>query len=159
MIDFSTAQYRAILDYMLSQIPDDYKEVVKPWTAKDLDSAYASGYKWGSNLDASSMFGSTGTGNLEIPQATSANELLGNIDKNTGKIAKTVDLSDEQIKMLVDVAERKYVNNVNLTSQTPMITVQGQNTGSTEKDARNLADTLRDVLVDLMNAGSTVNVQ
>ena len=81
------------------------------------------------------------------------------IDKNTGKIAKTVDLSDEQIKMLVDVAERKYVNNVNLTSQTPMITVQGQNTGNTEKDARNLADTLRDVLVDLMNAGSTVTVQ
>nr|DAM39074.1 MAG TPA: Tail tape measure [Caudoviricetes sp.] len=138
---------------------NDYKEVVKPWTAKDLDSAYASGYKWGSNLDASSMFGSTGTGNFEIPQATSANELLGNIDKNTGKIAKTVDLSDEQIKMLVDVAERKYVNNVNLTSQTPMITVQGQNTGNTEKDARNLADTLRDVLVDLMNAGSTVTVQ
>ena len=138
---------------------NDYKEVVKPWTAKDLDSAYASGYKWGSNLGASSMFGSTGTGNLEIPQATSANELLGNIDKNTGKIAKTVDLSDEQIKMLVDVAERKYVNNVNLTSQTPMITVQGQNTGNTEKDARNLADTLRDVLVDLMNAGSTVTVQ
>ena len=138
---------------------NDYKEVVKPWTAKDLDSAYASGYKWGSNLDVSSMFGSTGTGNLEIPQATSANELLGNIDKNTGKIAKTVDLSDEQIKMLVDVAERRYVNNVNLTSQTPMITVQGQNTGSTEKDARNLADTLRDVLVDLMNAGSTVTVQ
>ena len=138
---------------------NDYKEVVKPWTAKDLDSAYASGYKWGSNLDVSSMFGSTGTGNLEIPQATSANELLGNIDKNTGKIAKTVDLSDEQIKMLVDVAERKYVNNVNLTSQTPLITVQGQNTGDTEKDARNLADTLRDVLVDLMNAGSTVTVQ
>ena len=138
---------------------NDYKEVVKPWTAKDLDSAYASGYKWGSNLGASSMFGSTGTGNLKIPQATSANELLGNIDKNTGKIAKTVDLSDEQIKMLVDVAERKYVNNVNLTSQTPMITVQGQNTGNTEKDARNLADTLRDVLVDLMNAGSTVTVQ
>ena len=138
---------------------NDYKEVVKPWTAKDLDSAYASGYKWGSNLDVSSMFGSTGTGNLEIPQATSANELLGNIDKNTGKIAKTVDLSDEQIKMLVDVAERRYVNNVNLTSQTPMITVQGQNTGNTEKDARNLADTLRDVLVDLMNAGSTVTVQ
>lgn len=138
---------------------NDYKEVVKPWTAKDLDSAYAGGYKWGSNLDVSSMFGSSGTGNLEIPQATSANELLGNIDKNTGKIAKTVDLSDEQIKMLVDVAERRYVNNVNLTSQTPMITVQGQNTGDTEKDARNLADTLRDVLVDLMNAGSTVTVQ
>ena len=101
----------------------------------------------------------TGTGQLEIPQAADVKDLLGNIDKNTGKIAKTVDLSDEQIKMLVDVAERKYVNNVNLTSQTPMITVQGQNTGNTEKDARNLADNLRDLLLDMMNAGSTVTVQ
>lgn len=136
-----------------------YKEYFQKIGNIDLKTAYTAGYNWGSNLDVSSMFGSTGTGNLEIPQATSANELLGNIDTNTGKIAKTVDLSDEQIKMLVDVAERKYVNNVNLTSQTPMITVQGQNTGNTEKDARNLADTLRDVLVDLMNAGSTVTVQ
>lgn len=135
---------------------NDYKEVVKPWTAKDLDSAYASGYKWGANLNLSNIMGG---GSTETPQGGDEKNLLTNIDKNTGKIAKTVDLSDEQIKMLVDVAERRYINNVNLTSQTPMITVQGQNTGSTEKDARNLADTLRDVLVDLMNAGSTVTVQ
>lgn len=135
-----------------------YTEVVKPWENFDLGKAYKTGYNWGANLGKSGLMG-TSTGELEIPQAADVKDLLGNIDKNTGKIAKTVDLSDEQIKMLVDVAERKYVNNVNLTSQTPMITVQGQNTGSTEKDARNLADTLRDVLVDLMNAGSTVTVQ
>lgn len=135
-----------------------YKEYIKPWENFDLGKSYKAGYNWGANLGKSGLMG-TGTGELEIPQAADVKDLLGNIDKNTGKIAKTVDLSDEQIKMLVDVAERKYVNNVNLTSQTPMITVQGQNTGSTEKDARNLADTLRDVLVDLMNAGSTVTVQ
>ena len=135
-----------------------YKEYIKPWENFDLGKAYTKGYNWGANLGKSGLMG-TGTGELEIPQAADVKDLLGNIDKNTGKIAKTVDLSDEQIKMLVDVAERKYVNNVNLTSQTPMITVQGQNTGSTEKDARNLADTLRDILVDLMNAGSTVTVQ
>lgn len=135
---------------------NDYKEVVKPWTAKDLDSAYASGYKWGANLNLSNIMGG---GSTETPQGGDEKNLLTNIDKNTGKIAKTVDLSDEQIKMLVDVAERKYVNNVNLTSQTPMITVQGQNTGSTEKDAQYLADTLRDILVDMLNAGSTVTVQ
>ena len=135
-----------------------YTEVVKPWENFDLGKSYKAGYNWGANLGKSGLMG-TGTGQLEIPQAADVKDLLGNIDKNTGKIAKTVDLSDEQIKMLVDVAERKYVNNVNLTSQTPMITVQGQNTGDTEKDARNLADTLRDVLVDLMNAGSTVTVQ
>lgn len=135
-----------------------YKEYIKPWENFDLGKAYTKGYNWGANLGKSGLMG-TGTGELEIPQAADVKDLLGNIDKNTGKIAKTVDLSDEQIKMLVDVAERKYVNNVNLTSQTPMITVQGQNTGNTEKDARNLADTLRDILVDLMNAGSTVTVQ
>lgn len=135
-----------------------YKEYIKPWENFDLGKAYNAGHDWGANLNLSTVMGG-GSGSLEIPQAADVKDLLGNIDKNTGKIAKTVDLSDEQIKMLVDVAERKYVNNVNLTSQTPMITVQGQNTGDTEKDARNLADTLRDVLVDLMNAGSTVTVQ
>jgi tape measure domain-containing protein len=141
-----------------------YTEVVKPWENIDLGKAYTKGYNWGANLDLSTMLGGGsgmggGSGSLEIPQTADMKNLLGNIDNNTGKIAKTVDLSDEQIKMLVDVAERKYVNNVNLTSQTPMITVQGQNTGNTEKDARNLADNLRDLLLDLMNAGSTVTVQ
>lgn len=135
-----------------------WTDYMKPIENFDLGKSYKSGYNWGANLGKSGLMG-TSTGELEIPQAADVKDLLGNIDKNTGKIAKTVDLSDEQIKMLVDVAERKYVNNVNLTSQTPMITVQGQNTGNTEKDARNLADTLRDVLVDLMNAGSTVTVQ
>ena len=135
-----------------------WTDYMKPIENFDLGKSYKAGYNWGANLGKSGLMG-TSTGQLEIPQAADVKDLLGNIDKNTGKIAKTVDLSDEQIKMLVDVAERKYVNNVNLTSQAPMITVQGQNTGSTEKDARNLADTLRDVLVDLMNAGSTVTVQ
>lgn len=135
-----------------------YTEVVKPWKNIDLGKAYNAGHDWGANLNLSTIMGGS-SGSLEIPQAADVKDLLGNIDKNTGKIVKTVDLSDEQIKMLVDVAERKYVNNVNLTSLTPMITVQVQNTGNTEKDARNLADTLRDVLVDLMNAGSTVTVQ
>lgn len=135
-----------------------WTDYMKPIENFDLGKSYKTGYNWGANLVKSGLMG-TSTGELEIPQAADVKDLLTNIDKNTGKIAKTVDLSDEQIKMLVDVAERKYVNNVNLTSQTPMITVQGQNTGNTEKDARNLADTLRDVLVDLMNAGSTVTVQ
>ena len=109
-----------------------YTEVVKPWENIDLGKAYKAGRDWGANLGKSGLMG-TSTGELEIPQAADVKDLLTNIDKNTGKIAKTVDLSDEQIKMLVDVAERKYVNNVNLTSQTPVITVQGQNTGSTER--------------------------
>lgn len=135
-----------------------WTDYMKPIENFDLGKSYKAGYNWGANLGKSGLMG-TGTGELEIPQAADVKDLLTNIDKNTGKIAKTVDLSDEQIKMLVDVAERKYINNVNLTSQTPMITVQGQNTGNTEKDARNLADTLGEILMEMLNAGSTVTVQ
>ena len=151
---------RTSYDLQYAKRAGGYKTYYNAPKEIDLGKAYQTGYNFGSNLDIAGIFGKTGNvGTIEIPQAADVKDLLGNIDKNTGKIAKTVDLSDEQIKMLVDVAERKYVNNVNLTSQTPMITVQGQNTGNTEKDARNLADNLRDLLLDMMNAGSTVTVQ
>lgn len=138
-----------------------YTEYVTPWKNMDLSKVYTKGYNWGANLSFSDLFSGllgNGMGDLAIPQAANINDLLKNIDKNTSKIAKTVDMSDEQIKMLVDVAERKYVNNINLTSQTPMITIKGQNTGDTEQDARNVAEILRDTLLELRSAGSTVTV-
>lgn len=138
-----------------------YTEYVTPWKNMDYGKAYTKGYNWVSNLSFSNLFsGLSGNvmGGLAIPQIADLSDLLGNIDKNTSKIAKAVDLSDEQIKMLVDVAERRYVNNINLTSQTPTITVYGQNTGDSEKDTRNIADALRDVLLELRSAESTVTV-
>ena len=134
-----------------------YNEVVKPWENIDLGKAYTKGYNWGANFNLSAMLGG-GSGSLEVPQAADIKDLLTNIDKNTGKISKTVDLSDEQIKMMVDIAERKYVNNINLTSQTPVITVNGQNTGNTLQDAEDVANVLRDLLLERMSAGSTVPV-
>ena len=134
-----------------------YTEVVKPWENIDLGKAYIKGYNWGANFNLSTMMGG-GSGSLEVPQAADIKDLLTNIDKNTGKISKTVDLSDEQIKMMVDIAERKYVNNINLTSQTPVITVNGQNTGNTLQDAEDVANVLRDLLLERMSAGSTVPV-
>ena len=83
---------------------------------------------------------------------------VGAIKNNTGKIAKTVDLSDEQLKMMVDIAERKFVNNINLTSQAPVITVQGQNTGNTEADRQSLADLLGDLIMERVQSGSVVAV-
>lgn len=100
--------------------------------------AYQTGYNFGSNLDIAGTFGKTGNvGTIEIPQAANITDLLSNINKNTGKIAKTVDMSDEQIKMLVDVAERKYVNNYNRSDQVQQVfNINGQNTGNTKQDAQ-----------------------
>lgn len=138
-----------------------YTEYVKPWKNMDLGSAYTRGYDLGSNLSLGNLFGPGGLGDLGVPQAADVNSLLNNvgaIKNNTGKIAKTVDLSDEQLKMMVDIAERKFVNNINLTSQAPVITVQGQNTGNTEADRQSLADLLGDLIMERVQSGSVVAV-
>lgn len=138
-----------------------YTEYVKPWENMDLGSAYTRGYDWGSNLSLGNLFGPGGLGDLGVPQAADVDSLLNNvgaIKNSTGKIAKTVDLSDEQLKMMVDIAERKFVNNINLTSQAPVITVQGQNTGNTEADRQSLADLLGDLIMERVQSGSVVAV-
>ena len=137
-----------------------YKTYYKAPKEIDLGKAYQTGYNFGSNLDIAGIFGKTGNvGTIEIPQAANITDLLSNINKSTGKIAKTVDMSDEQIKMLVDVAERKYINNYNRSDQVQQVfNINGQNTGNTKQDAQAIADILRDKLVDLMNAGSYVTV-
>ena len=73
---------------------------------------------------------------------------------SAGSIEKSLDIAEEELKNLVDMAERQYVNKINLTAQSPVININGQNTGNTAADRQRLADTLRDVLLEQINAGS-----
>ena len=82
---------------------------------------------------------------------------VGSLTKDVGSIEKSVNMADEDIKSLVDMAERRYVNNINLTAQTPVINVNGQNTGSTAADRLRLADTIRDVLMEQASSSATIN--
>jgi len=79
---------------------------------------------------------------------------LNGISKDVGRISRAVSLSKEDLKSLVDLAERKYVNNINLTAQSPVINVRGQNSGNTQQDRKALADTIRDILLEQTAAGS-----
>lgn len=79
---------------------------------------------------------------------------IKNISDDVNSIKKSVSLSEEDIKSLVDMAERKYVNNINLTTQAPVISVQGQNTGDTAADRQYFADVLRDILLEQTASGS-----
>lgn len=79
---------------------------------------------------------------------------IKNISDDINSIKKSVSLSEEDIKSLVDMAERKYVNNINLTTQAPVISVQGQNTGDTAADRQYFADVLRDILLEQTASGS-----
>lgn len=79
---------------------------------------------------------------------------LDDISSNVGSINKSVSMSEEDLESLVDVAERRYVNNINLTNQTPVINITGQNTGNTAADRQGLANAIRDILVSQAASGS-----
>ena len=70
------------------------------------------------------------------------------IRDSTKAIRNSGSLSEEDMKLLVDQAERRYVTNVNLTSQTPIINISGQNSGDSSLDRRALADAIRDILIE-----------
>lgn len=100
-------------------------------------------------------------GNVSTP-STSVGSSVGGIGSSVGSslgsdvsdIKKEVSMSEEDLKSLVDMAERQYVNEINLTSQTPVIQVAGQNTGNTKEDRKALANAIRDILVEQLSSSS-----
>ena len=126
------------------------KEYLKHTDGFDLSAAYSAGYNWGSNLFSGSGSTPTAAAYTNIP---TFDQISGIADSVEG-IKKSVEMTDEDLQSLVDIAERRYVNNINLTSQAPVINVTGQNTGNTPADRQNLANALRDILVQQVAAGS-----
>lgn len=103
--------------------------------------------------DAAGTSGTSAGGLYDVPSFDEMAGTLGDIGKDVKGIKKSVDLSNEDVKMLVDVAARRYVNQVNLTSQTPVITINGQNTGNTKEDMAALESMLKTVLAEQWAAG------
>lgn len=126
-----------------------WKEYVPSMEYKDLGAAAATGYEKGANF---SLFGGSGAGGFDYSGYGStmgdmAADISG-IKSDTGSLKKSVDMGNEDIKSLVDVATRQYINKINLTSQTPIINVNGQNSGDTQADRKALADKLRDIILE-----------
>lgn len=145
----------------------NYKEYVEKWDYVGYEDAFNKGAEIGSNIGskiddfdisafAESMTGGVGSigsdwqSNLDDIAQSSASTA-----GSAGNIEKSIDATQEDIKSLVDVAERRYVNQINLTAQTPVINVTGQNTGRTAADRQNLANAIRDVLLEQMSSGSS----
>jgi|GEM_PF-2584977 len=73
---------------------------------------------------------------------------LDDIGGDTKAIKNSVSLSEEDIKLLVDLAEREYITNVNLTAQTPIITINNQSSGNNEIDNFRLANAIKTILIE-----------
>lgn len=135
-----------------------WKEYFSPMEYKDYGSAFSSGYDKGSNFFSNIFGGGVGAdlGNFSAGGASlgDINDKLGGIGKDVGSIKKSVDMSKEDVKLMVDMATQRYVNKINLTAQTPVITVNGANTGNTEADRKAMADVMALILQEQLAAGS-----
>lgn len=128
----------------------------------DLTGAFQTGYNAGANFNpfgGGSTIGDLSQYTTGISTYDEIAGTLGDISGSVKGIEKSVSMSDEDIKALVDVAERRYVNQVNLTSQTPVITVNGANTGRTAQDRRALADAIEQILLEQWASGSVRSTQ
>lgn len=128
-----------------------WKEYAEKFDFLNPSEMAAGAYSWGANLNlfgSGTSFDDDWLGNTDF--ATDISDIAGDVSG----IQKSVSLADEDIKSLVDMAERRYVNNINLTAQSPVITVQGQNTGDSAADRRALADAIKDILVEQSSSAS-----
>lgn len=146
----------------------DLTVVAEPFNPEDyhLDrfsygDAWNKGYDWGSNFSIGDALGLGNIPDISVPTYSPASDLLGDIGKNTGKTAgntsalkDAVDMTNEDLKMLVDMAERQYVAQVNLTAQSPVINITGQNTGNTADDRAAMADAIKRVLLEQRASGT-----
>ena len=162
--------WRADLNGFIDRAAGDYTEFVPKLdvSGAQMDrigygNAWNAGYDWGANLGSGlgNMFGAAAAGGETSFSVPSYDDIVGAIDdvgKDVKGIKKSVDLSKEDLKYMVDLTARRYVNNVNLTSQTPVITVNGQNTGNTEADREALARMLETVLLEQRAAGAAMTI-
>ena len=113
---------------------------------------------YNAKLDAAGTSGASAGGLYDVPPFDDIVGAIDGVGKDVKGIKKSVDLSKEDLKYMVDLTARRYVNNVNLTSQTPVITVNGQNTGNTEADREALARMLETVLLEQRAAGAAMTI-
>lgn len=136
----------------------DWQEYIKPWNYVDYGETWnkwsTKGRDIGSAVDnfklpdIMSSVGGKPFDYAAMLESSGMPAALDDIGKDTKAIKKSVSLADEDIKLLVDLAEREYITNVNLTAQTPVINVSGQNTGNTEMDQRMLANAIKTILIE-----------
>lgn len=135
-----------------------WKEYIKAWDFVDYSDAWsagsAKGRGFGSALDSFnaadylSGIGGTSIDYANLLADSGIPAALEDIGGDTKAIRNSVALSEEDIRLLVDQAEREYINKVNLTAQTPVITINGQNTGNFEEDLAWLERSLTKILTE-----------
>ena len=127
-------------------------------------SAWDAGYKFGQGIDESiANFDPASLFDTNIPDAGNYGDLsnyggaltnIGNgvddISGNTGKIANSMEISNEELKYLRDIAERDVVNR--FTTASIKVDMTNNNTINNEMDLDGVTEHLRTTIEEQMNA-------
>lgn len=139
----------------LAEIEEAKSEAVSSSNGDSYDDLY--GYLSEGIPNGKSLLGA-GTGNKgKNGGSDGTGSKLGKIASDTSDIKKSVEMTHEDLSLLVDMATRKYVANVNLETRAPVINITGQNTGDSEADAMRIADELKRILLEQMSAGGSLS--
>ena len=141
-----------------------FERVPEQDPAKAFKGGYASGSKWAENLlngmNYQADAGEYGDLLNGIEQNT-ANAVPNGSGGNVGSVGKVkkvdnVKLSDEDLKIYRDLAERRYMNNIELKTLAPEITVNLPAGASGNLSAQDVADKLKRMLIAEMAAQTSV---
>ena len=134
------------------------------------NSGYARGASWGDqkqnavmdefadlNRNVTELMGGGSFG--DFMAAMEANKPLGAGDKvNVGSVDKVKDvkLSDEDVALYRDLAERRYMNNIELKTLAPNISVKVDGAEARNLSAQDIADKLKALLIEQQAAHTAV---
>ena len=123
---------KAELQAQLSNTPSDYITVPR-MESKDIVAAFNGGYAWGDN--ASNMFDNLKMPGEEGKDSTNYDDLLKNAADtagNTGAMKDAMDITDEDLKYLRDIAEQEVINR--FTTAEIKVDITNHNTINNEMD-------------------------
>lgn len=109
------------------------------------------------NLNISDLAGSFG--DLNLGDGSGGLGDIGNVGKvgSVGKIDNDVKLSDEDLKLYRNLAERRYMNQIELKTLAPHIEVSIPESEAKNLTAQDIADKLRALLIEQSAAGTAVS--
>ena len=142
---------KASLQNLLGDKPEDYIEIPK-MQMKDIGASAMAGYNWGANSKLSNLFNS-GVDNTDyqslLDAAEGANQGAGDTAKNTGAMKEALDITEEDLKYMRDIAEQEVINR--FTTAEIKVDMTNYNSVNSDLDIDGIVDALGSKVEEQMN--------
>lgn len=139
------------LQNWLGDAPENYKTIDR-MEYKDVAGAAMAGYNWGANSKLSNLFDS-GVDNTDyqslLDAAEGASQGAGDTAKNTGAMKDALDITEEDLKYMRDIAEQEVINR--FTTAEIKVDMTNYNSVNSDLDIDGIVDTLAIKVEEQMN--------